>query len=437
MKVLVVGGGGREHAIVWKLSQSPKVTEIICAPGNGGIAGLARCFPDIKATDLDGQCKLATDEKVDFVVVAPDDPLSLGLVDRLKALGIPTFGPTADAAKIESSKAFAKNLMQKHGIPTARFSTFTDAESAVSYVRREGAPIVVKCDGLALGKGVTVCKTVEEAEYAVRSMMLDGAFGNAGSTVVIEEYLTGPEVTVLCFADGKSFVPMPSSQDHKRAFDGDWGPNTGGMGAISPSPYYTPEVEKRCIEEIFVPTFRAMELEGRPFKGVLYFGLMLTPDGPKVIEYNARFGDPEAQAVLVRLESDLFDILQACENGSLSDLDVKWSDKASCCVVLASGGYPGKYSTGYRINGLDKTDGTVFHAGTKLANPESVTANGNDPGAAPEYVTAGGRVLGVTALGDTLPVAIDAAYKAVEPIEFENMYFRRDIGRKNRLKTED
>lgn len=418
MKVLVVGGGGREHAIVWKLSQSPKVSEIICAPGNGGIAKYARCFPDVKATDLDGQCRLAVDEKVDFAVVAPDDPLSLGLVDRLAELGIPAFGPTASAAIIESSKAFSKSLMQKYGIPTARFKTFTDVEPAIAYVREEGAPIVVKADGLALGKGVVVCQTVEEAENAVKSMMSDGVFGKAGSTVVIEEYLTGPEVTVLCFADGRTFLPMPSSQDHKRAYDGNRGPNTGGMGAISPSPHYTPEIEKRCVEEIFIPTLRAMELEGRPFKGVLYFGLMLTPQGPRVIEYNARFGDPEAQAVLVRLESDLFDIMAACVNGKLSGLDVKWNDKASCCVVLASGGYPGKYSTGYDISGLEESDGIVFHAGTKLK-----------PGTSSEYVTSGGRVLGVTALGDSLPDAIEAAYKAVEPIKFENMHLRRDIGR--------
>jgi len=428
MKVLVVGGGGREHAIVWKLSQSPKVTEIICAPGNGGIAGLARCFPDVKATDLDGQCRLAVVEKVDFVVVAPDDPLSLGLVDRLNELGIPAFGPRANAAIIESSKAFSKSLMQKYGIPTARFNTFTDMESAIAYVRKEGAPIVVKADGLALGKGVIVCKTVEEAESAVRSMMSDGAFGKAGSIVVIEECLTGPEVTVLCFADGKTFLPMPSSQDHKRAYDGNRGPNTGGMGAISPSPYYTPEIEKRCVEEIFIPTLKAMEQEGRPFKGVLYFGLMLTPQGPKVIEYNARFGDPEAQAVLVRLESDLFDIMKASVDGTLSDISVKWSDKASCCVVLASGGYPGRYSTGFNISGIEKSDGIVFHAGTKLAGSEASPkdSTSND---LPEYITAGGRVLGVTALGDTLPAAIDAAYRAVEPIKFENMLFRHDIGR--------
>lgn len=428
MKVLVVGGGGREHAIVWKLSQSPKVTEIICAPGNGGIAGLARCFPDVKATDLDGQCRLAVVEKVDFVVVAPDDPLSLGLVDRLNELGIPAFGPRANAAIIESSKAFSKSLMQKYGIPTARFNTFTDMESAIAYVRKEGAPIVVKADGLALGKGVIVCKTVEEAESAVRSMMSDGAFGKAGSIVVIEECLTGPEVTVLCFADGKTFLPMPSSQDHKRAYDGNRGPNTGGMGAISPSPYYTPEIEKRCVEEIFIPTLKAMEQEGRPFKGVLYFGLMLTPQGPKVIEYNARFGDPEAQAVLVRLESDLFDIMKASVDGTLSDISVKWSDKASCCVVLASGGYPGRYSTGFNISGIEKSDGIVFHAGTKLAGSEASPkdSTSND---LPEYITAGGRVLGVTALGDTLPAAIDAAYRAVEPIKFENMHFRHDIGR--------
>jgi phosphoribosylamine--glycine ligase len=356
------------------------------------------------------------DEKVDFVVVAPDDPLSLGLVDRLTEIGIPAFGPTAAAANIESSKVFSKNLMQKYGIPTAKFMSFTELDPAIEYIRQEGAPIVVKCDGLALGKGVVVCNTVEEAEDAVRSMMADGAFGKAGSSVVIEECMAGPEVTVLCFADGKTFLPMPSSQDHKRAYDGDQGPNTGGMGAISPSPHYTPEVEKRCINEIFVPTLRAMELEGRPFKGVIYFGLMITTDGPKVIEYNARFGDPEAQAVLVRLESDLFEIMKATVDGTLSAVKAKWSNRASCCVVLASGGYPGKYTTGYEISGIEDSDGIVFHAGTKLNN-----------GA---VVTAGGRVLGVTALGETLSKAVDAAYRAAAPIKFENMHYRHDIGRK-------
>ncbi|NLM61690.1 MAG: phosphoribosylamine--glycine ligase [Clostridiales bacterium] len=415
MKVLVVGSGGREHAIVYKLRQSPAVSEILCAPGNGGISDIARCF-DVKATDIEGQCRLALEQKVDFVVVAPDDPLALGLVDRLTALGIPAFGPTAAAARIESSKSFAKNLMRKHGIPTADYAVFSDIDAALQYVRAKGAPIVVKCDGLALGKGVVVCHTTEEAEEAVKMMMSDGVFGKSGSTVVIEEYMTGPEVTVLCFTDGKTLVPMPSSQDHKRAYDGDEGPNTGGMGSISPSPFYTPDIEKRCLEEIFIPTIRAMEREGCPFKGVLYFGLMLTPDGPKVVEYNARFGDPEAQAVLVRLESDLFEIMTAVVEGTLDNINVKWNQNASCCVVLASGGYPAGYKTGYRISGLDKSSSIIFHAGTKK------TEDG-------DYVTAGGRVLGVTALGKDLSDAVNAAYEAVRPVGFENMHYRRDIGK--------
>lgn len=415
MKVLVVGSGGREHAIIYKLRQSPAVSEILCAPGNGGISEIARCF-DVKATDIDGQCRLALEQEVDFVVVAPDDPLALGLVDRLTELGIPAFGPTAAAAKIEASKSFAKNLMRKYGIPTANYAVFSDMDAALKHVRAKGAPIVVKCDGLALGKGVVVCHTVEEAEDAVTTMMSGSVFGSSGRTVVIEEYMTGPEVTVLCFADGKTLLPMPSSQDHKRAYDDDMGPNTGGMGSISPSPFYTPEIERRCHEEIFIPTIRAMEREGCPFKGVLYFGLMLTADGPKVVEYNARFGDPETQAILVRLESDLFEIMRAAADGNLDDVGIKWNPKAACCVVLASGGYPAAYRTGYRISGMDRSSGIIFHAGTRKTEDGS-------------YVTAGGRVLGVTALGDDLDGAVRAAYEAVGPIEFEDMHFRRDIGR--------
>ncbi|MGI6577484.1 MAG: phosphoribosylamine--glycine ligase [Eubacteriales bacterium] len=415
MKVLVVGGGGREHAIIYKLNQSPAVSKILCAPGNGGISEIAQCF-DVKASDIDGQCRLALEQKVDFVVVAPDDPLALGLVDRITALGIPAFGPTAAAAEIESSKSFAKGLMRKYGIPTADYAVFSEMDDALKYVRSKGAPIVVKCDGLALGKGVVVCHTISEAEEAVTSMMSDGIFGDSGNTVVIEEYMTGPEVTVLCFSDGKTLLAMPSSQDHKRAYDGDMGPNTGGMGSISPSPFYTPEIERRCLEEIFIPTLRAMEQEGRPFKGVLYFGLMLTADGPKVIEYNARFGDPETQAVLVRLESDLFEIMSAVVEGTLENVKVKWSPKAACCVVLASGGYPAGYKTGYKISGLENSSGIIFHAGTKKIVDGS-------------YVTAGGRVLGITALGDTLNDAVGAAYEAVQPISFEAMHFRRDIGK--------
>lgn len=416
MKVLVIGGGGREHSLIWKLSQSPSIDELICAPGNGGIAELARCV-DIAPTDLDSICNFATEEKVDFVVVAPDDPLALGLVDRLSALNIPTFGPTADAAIIESSKVFSKKLMDKYSIPTAGYRAFSDPHQAKSFVRQTGAPVVVKADGLALGKGVFICDTVADAETSIDTLMSGSLFGTSGSTVVIEELMTGPEVTVLCFTDGTTLVPMPSSQDHKRAFDGDLGPNTGGMGAISPSPNYTPEIAARCMDEIFVPTINAMKSEGRTFKGVLYFGLMLTPSGPKVVEYNARFGDPEAQALLVRLESDLFDILRATVNGTLSEVPISWNNSASCCVVLASGGYPGKYTTGHEITGLSQSTATVFHAGTKLSERGTV-------------VTSGGRVLGVTGLGSTLDSAINTTYKAIEPIHFENMFFRRDIGLK-------
>ena len=417
MKVLVVGGGGREHAIVWALSKSRKVDQLFCAPGNGGIASLAECIP-IKATDVEVMVAWAVSHAIDFVVVAPDDPLALGMVDAMEAAGIPAFGPRANAAIIEASKVFSKNLMAKYHIPTAKYNTFTDMDAALSYVREQGAPIVVKADGLALGKGVIVAQTVEEAEDAVRSMMADKRFGEAGTRLVIEECMTGPEVTVLAFCDGEHVVPMPSSQDHKRAFDGNKGPNTGGMGAISPSPNYTPEVADRCMKEIFLPTVAALKAEGRPFHGVLYFGLMLTPNGPKVVEYNARFGDPECQAVLSLLESDLLDIMIACREGTLDQLDIRWKDAAACCLVLASGGYPGKYQSGYPISGLEKAGETtmVFHAGTRLDEDGQV-------------LTAGGRVLGVTATGSTLSDAIDGAYSAAKHISFIDMQFRTDIGR--------
>ena len=355
---------------------------------------------------------------MDFVVVAPDDPLALGMVDALEEAGIPAFGPRANAAIVESSKIFSKELMAKYHIPTAKYQSFTDLDEALAYIRREGAPIVVKADGLALGKGVVVAQTVAEAEEAARSMMADGKFGAAGSRVVIEECMTGPEVTVLCFTDGEHLSPMPPSRDHKRAYDGDKGPNTGGMGAISPAPGYTPEIARRCMEEIFRPTIDALRAEGRPFRGVLYFGLMLTPDGPKVVEYNARFGDPECQAVLSLLESDLMEIFLACRNGTLDQVDVRWTDGAACCLVLASGGYPGSYQKGYPITGLDEAGETavVFHAGTKL----------DDNG---DIVTNGGRVLGVTAVGDNLDEAIDGAYAAAKHIHFQDMHFRTDIGR--------
>ena len=417
MKVLVVGGGGREHAIVWALSKSRKVDQLFCAPGNGGIASLAECIP-IKATDVEVMVAWAVSHAIDFVVVASDDPLALGMVDAMEAAGIPAFGPRANAAIIEASKVFSKNLMAKYHIPTAKYNTFTDMDTALSYVREQGAPIVVKADGLALGKGVIVAQSVEEAEDAVRSMMADKRFGEAGTRLVIEECMTGPEVTVLAFCDGEHVVPMPSSQDHKRAFDGNKGPNTGGMGAISPSPNYTPEVAERCMKEIFLPTVAALKAEGRPFHGVLYFGLMLTPDGPKVVEYNARFGDPECQAVLSLLESDLLDIMLACREGTLDQLDIRWKDAAACCLVLASGGYPGKYQSGYPISGLEKAGETamVFHAGTRLDEDGQV-------------LTAGGRVLGVTATGPALDAAIDGAYSAAKHTSFTDMQFRTDIGR--------
>ncbi|MBS6216993.1 MAG: phosphoribosylamine--glycine ligase [Clostridiales bacterium] len=417
MHVLVVGGGGREHAIVWALSKSPKVTKLSCAPGNAGIAALAGCVP-VKATDVEGMVAWARENAVDFVMVAPDDPLALGMVDALEAAGIPAFGPRADAAVIEASKSFSKDLMAKYHIPTARYQTFTELHAALAYVREQGAPIVVKADGLALGKGVIVAQSVEEAEEAVRAMMADKKFGEAGAKVVIEECMTGPEVTVLAFCDGKHLVPMPASQDHKRAFDGNQGPNTGGMGSIAPAACYTPDLAQVCMETIFQPTVDAMAAEGRPFQGVLYFGLMLTPQGPKVVEYNARFGDPECQSVLSLLESDLMDILLACRSGALDQTEIRWKEGAACCLVLASGGYPGSYRKGLPITGLEEAGKTavVFHAGTAR----------NDSGT---LVTAGGRVLGVTAVGGDLDEAIRGAYASAGHIHFEGMQFRTDIGR--------
>lgn len=417
MNVLIVGGGGREHAIAWALSKSEQVEQLYCAPGNGGIAALAQCVP-LSATDVDGVVAWAQTHSIDFVVVAPDDPLALGMVDALEDAGIPAFGPRADAAIIEASKIFSKNLMAKYHIPTAKYQTFTELAPALAYIEAEGAPIVVKADGLALGKGVIVAQTVAEAQEAVRSMMDGRKFGQAGARVVIEECMTGPEVTVLAFCDGEHLVPMPSSQDHKRAFDGNQGPNTGGMGAFCPSPNYTPDIAARCEKEIFQPTVAALRAEGRPFKGVIYFGLMLTADGPKVVEYNARFGDPETQPILSMLDTDLMDIFQACVDGTLDQVDVKWKSGAACCIVLASGGYPVEYQKGYPISGLEEAgkSAVVFHAGTKKAD------NG-------DIVTNGGRVLGVTATGDTLPQAIANAYAAAKPISFRDMHFRTDIGK--------
>ena len=417
MKVLVIGGGGREHAVCKKLSESKDVTQILCAPGNAGIAQVARCIPEVKATDVEGIVALAKKEKVDFVCVTPDDPLALGCVDRLEEEGIPAFGPTAYAAQMEASKIFSKNLMRKYGIPTAKCEIFTEMDKALAYLDTQEAPIVVKADGLALGKGVVVAATIEEAKNAVIEMMEGGKFGRSGARVLIEECMVGREVTVLCFCDGKTIRPMPASQDHKRVFDGDKGLNTGGMGAFAPSPLYTEEIAERTEKEILIPTLNAMNSEGFTFKGVLYVGLMLTKDGPKVVEYNARFGDPETQVVLPLLESDLFAIMRAVREGRLAETDIRWKKESAACIVLASGGYPEKYESGKLISGLEDAEAagaTVYHAGTKKT----------DAG----YVTAGGRVLGVTALGDTLADAVHSAYAAAEKIHFEGAHMRRDIG---------
>ncbi|HJA68691.1 MAG TPA: phosphoribosylamine--glycine ligase [Firmicutes bacterium] len=413
MKVLVVGSGGREHAIVWKLAQSPKVTKLYCAPGNGGIAELAECV-NIKATDIDAIVRFAEEEDIDLTVVAPDDPLALGMVNALEKAGRRAFGPTAEAALIEASKSFSKQLMKKYGIPTADFNVFDSEEEAIKYLEQADYPIVVKADGLALGKGVIIAEDKIQAAEAVRSMMSGGKFGKAGSRVVIEEYMTGPEVSVLCFTDGKTIVPMVSSQDHKRALDNDKGLNTGGMGTFSPSLHYTAEHEKFVREHILQATVDAMNSEGRPFKGVLYFGLMLTPKGVKVLEYNARFGDPETQVVLPRLQSDLYEIFEAVIDGRLAHTEIKWNDKAAVCVVMASGGYPQSYETGFEITGLPVENAIVFHAGTKLENGK--------------LVTAGGRVLGVTALGEDIADARTKAYDAVSKIHFKNAHYRHDIG---------
>ena len=414
MKVLVVGGGGREHAICHALSKSAKVDKIWCAPGNGGIASIAECV-DITATDIEKMVAFAKENKPDLVMVAPDDPLALGMVDALEDVGIRAFGPHKNAAIIEGSKSFAKDLMQKYNIPTANYAVFEESSKAIEYIKEQGAPIVVKADGLALGKGVTVAMTEKDAINAVKDAMDGGAFGSAGARVVIEEFLTGPEVSVLAFTDGKTIKTMPSAQDHKRAYDHDKGPNTGGMGAFSPSRMYTDEIAKTCMDTIFRPTIDAMAKEGRTFKGVIYFGLMLTPKGPKVIEYNARFGDPETQAVLSRLETDIFDIFNAVIDGTLENIDIKWSDNAACCVCMASGGYPAKYEKGKVITGLDDvTDSMVYHAGTKLSDGVMVTN--------------GGRVLGVTANAKTLDEAIKKAYADVKKIHFDGVHFRTDIG---------
>ena len=418
MKLMVVGGGGREHALIRMLKKNPEVEMIYALPGNGGIAQDAECV-DIKATDIEGVARFAAENRIDFAVVAPDDPLAMGCVDRLHALGIPCFGPEARAAEIEASKVFSKRLMQKYGIPTAKCEVFDDAEAALAYVRSTPAPLVVKADGLALGKGVLICKSTREAEEAVRHTMCDHAFGKSGDRVVIEEFLEGPEVSVLAFTDGKAMVPMVSSMDHKRAHDGDTGLNTGGMGTIAPNPFYTPDVAERCMREIFLPTMQAMNAEGRTFKGCLYFGLMLTKDGPKVIEYNCRFGDPETQVVLPLLDTDLLTIMRAVEEERLSEVDVRFKGGAACCVILASGGYPEAYEKGKAIDlgGADAlADTWVFHSGTAVKDGQ--------------LVTSGGRVLGVTATGDTLKTAIDRAYDAARRVHFDGMFMRSDIGKR-------
>ena len=420
MKVLVVGSGGREHAVIRALSKNKSIDEIVCAPGNGGIASLATCV-NITATDVDGMVDYAKNNGVDFCVVTPDDPLALGMVDAMEAAGIPSFGPNKKAAQIEASKVFAKGLMKKYGIPTAAYEVFTDPADVLAYLQKRNTwPAVIKADGLALGKGVLIAQNEEEAKAAVRELMVDKKFGASGNEVVVEEFMEGPEVSVLSFTDGHVIVPMVSSMDHKRADDGDKGLNTGGMGTIAPSPVYTPEIAKECMEKIFVPTMHAMNKEGRTFKGVLYFGLMLTKDGPKVVEYNCRFGDPETQVVLPLLKTDLFTIMRAVHDEKLADLDIEWSDEAAACIMEASGGYPESYKKGYEIHGLDENGQHpgvyVYHSGTKKENGK--------------FYTNGGRVLGIMATGSDLKEALAKAYAAVDEIGFENMHYRHDIGRK-------
>ncbi len=415
MKLLVVGGGGREHAIIKSLKKNPQVQTIYALPGNGGIAADATCV-NIGATDLDGIVAFAKENAIDYAVVAPDDPLVLGCVDRLSEIGIPCFGPKANAAIIEGSKAFSKDLMKKYGIPTASYEIFTDMEKALNYLETAPIPTVIKADGLALGKGVIIAQTREEAKEAVVDMMANAKFGKSGSTVVIEEFLTGPEVSVLAFTDGESVVPMVSSMDHKRSGDNDTGLNTGGMGTIAPNPYYTEEIAWVCMEKIFLPTIRAMKAEGRTFQGCLYFGLMLTPNGPKVIEYNCRFGDPETQVVLPLLESDLLTVMQATTNGTLAETEVKFSDRHACCVITASAGYPESYKKGFEITMTQETAEHTYVAGAKL-----------DGG---KLLTSGGRVVGTTAVADSLEAAVKEAYRLADGVKFENAYRRSDIGQR-------
>lgn len=419
--ILVVGGGGREHAIIMKLAESSHVGKIYCTPGNGGISKYAECF-NVSATDVEEVVKLAKKLNPDMVVVAPDDPLVLGMVDALQSEGFMTFGPKKNAAIIEGSKVFSKELMKKYNIPTAFYEVFTDSESAVAYLKKQNSyPAVIKADGLALGKGVIIAQNEEEAVQAVHDMIDNLKFGKSSARIVIEEFLTGPEVSVLSFTDGRTVIPMISSMDHKRAYDNDEGLNTGGMGTVSPNPYYTDEIANECMEKIFIPTIKAMNSEGRTFEGCLYFGLMITPKGPKVIEYNCRFGDPETQVVLPMLDADLYEIFEAVYNHTLDKVDIKWHSGACACVVMASGGYPLSYPKGLEISGLDEKGQTencfVYHAGTKLS----------DDG---KFLTNGGRVLGVTARGENLKTALDTAYKGVSQISFENAHYRKDIGQR-------
>ena len=422
MKVMVIGGGGREHAIIKKLKENKSITEIFALPGNGGIAADAICV-DIGAKDIEKQVEFAAANKIDYAVVAPDDPLVLGAVDELQKVGIPCFGPEKKAAVIEGSKVFSKRLMKKYSIPTAEYEVFENTRDALDYLDRAAMPAVIKADGLALGKGVIIAQTKEEAKAAVTSMMEDKIFGESGSRVVIEEFLTGPEVSVLTFTDGKTIVPMVSSMDHKRALDGDKGLNTGGMGTVAPNPYYTEGIAKECMEKIFLPTVRAMNAEGRTFKGCLYFGLMLTEDGPKVIEYNCRFGDPETQVVLPLLESDLFTVMQAVTNGTLDKTEVRFKNGCAACVIMASDGYPQKYQSGFELHIDESVKDSVFIAGAKRENGV--------------LKTAGGRVLGVTATADTLKKALDSAYEKVNHVHFENAFWRKDIGAKALCKAEE
>ena len=419
MKIMIVGGGGREHAIAWAVAKSPKCDKLYAAPGNAGIASLAECV-DISVMDADSLVAFAKDKEIDFVIVAPDDPLAAGVADAFLDAGIKTFGPRKNAAIIEASKAFSKDLMKKYDIPSAAYETFEDADAALKYLETQEAPYVLKADGLALGKGVLICQTLEEAKEGIKEIMIDKKFGDAGNKLVIEEFMTGREVSVLCFSDGKTILPMTSAQDHKRAGDGDTGLNTGGMGTFSPSPFYTDEVAKFCEENVYQRTIDAMAAEGREFKGVLFCGLMLTEKGPRVLEFNARFGDPEAQVVIPRLKNDIVDVMEACADGTLDQISLQFEDNAAVCVMLASDGYPVSYKKGFEIKGLEnfegKNDYFVFHSGTKF----------NDEG---KVVTNGGRVIGVTALGSTLVEARANAYKATELIDFENKYMRHDIGK--------